>query len=78
MSPSSQEGKPHPGVKHSRTSWSKEVMILLYSVMVWPYLEYCLQFWAPQLKKDVKVPKCIQRRASELVKGLEEMSYEEG
>jgi len=64
-------------IKHSITSWSKEVVIALYSVLVQPHLELCVQFWAPQFKKGMEVLECIQRRATKLVKGLEGMSYEE-
>jgi len=51
-----------------------EMIFLLYSPPVRPHLQYCIQAWDPQQKKDVGLVDQIQRRAGQMTGELEHLS----
>ncbi|GAB0186611.1 mitochondrial enolase superfamily member 1 [Grus japonensis] len=64
-------------IKRGVTSKSREVILPLYSALVRPHLEYCVQLWGPQYRRDMELLERVQRRTTKLIGELKHLCYED-
>lgn len=64
-------------IKRTFSCREKKVILTLYKALVRPHLEYCVQAWRPYLVKDIAAIERVQKRATRLIGGFHDLSYEE-
>ena len=56
---------------------STDLMLPLYKSLVWPHLEYAVQFWSPHLRRDIDKMEWVQRRATKMIPEIRNHSYQQ-
>ena len=54
---------------------SPKIMLKLYKQLIRPHLEYAVQAWCPFLKKDIELLESVQRRATKMIDGFQNLPY---
>jgi len=54
-------------IKSNMASRLRVVIFPIFTVLVRPHLEHCIQMWSPQYRRDINLLEHIQRRATEMI-----------
>ena len=61
-------------IKRSMDSRLREEILPLWSALVRLHLESCIQLWSSQHRKDMDLLEWVQRRATKMIRGIEQLS----
>ena len=64
-------------IPRSFVNYNRETSHITYRTYVRPHLEYCVQAWATYFEKDIRSIENVQKRATKMVNGMKNFSYEE-
>ena len=64
-------------IRRTFTYVDSDIFLKTYKVFVRPILEYCQEVWSPFLQKDIDDIEKVQRRATKIIPGFSDMTYEE-
>ena len=64
-------------IRRSMAIRAREVILPLYSALMRPHLEYCIQMWSPQYRRDVDLLEHVQMRATKMIQEMEHLSYKD-
>jgi len=56
---------------------TSNVILQLYLTLIRPYLDYAVQFWSPCFRMDINSLESIQRRMSNMIHSIRNLSYED-
>ena len=60
-------------IKNSMASREREVILALYSALVRPHVEYCIQLWSPHYRRDMDLLECVQRSTTKMITGVQHL-----
>ena len=78
MCPHSPESQPDPGLHLKSGQQLKGGHPAFCFAPLSSHLEFCIQMWSPQYRRDVGLLEHIQMRATKMIPGMEHLPYQYG